>query len=268
MNNWIAPVEVRSEDVEELRRAKLLLERPSLAVKLTDALGAPIERGFKLLPEKWSESINSAVRVSLERALTVAVRSLRSSGTRSTRNRLHRLAVAAAGAGGGAFGLAGLVVELPLSTTIMLRSIADIARSEGEDIGRIESQLACLEVFALGGRSPKDDSAETGYFAVRSALAGTVSEAARYLTERGLTEKGAPALVRLVTAIGGRFGVAVSEKIAATAIPVLGALGGAVVNTLFINHFQDMAKGHFTVRRLERAYGRSVVKDLYNQLES
>jgi hypothetical protein len=267
LNDWIAPIEVHSQHVEELRRAKLLLERPSLAVKLTDALGAPIERGFKLLPEKWSETINSAVRISLERALTVAVRSLRPGRTGAARDRFHRWAVAATGAGGGAFGLAGLVVELPVSTTIMLRSIADIARAQGEDVDRVESQLACLEVFALGGRTPEDDSAETGYFAVRSALAGTVSEAARYLTERGLTEKGAPALVRLMTAIGGRFGVAVSEKIAATAIPVLGAFGGAAVNTLFINHFQDMAKGHFTVRRLERVYGRSVIQNLYNQLE-
>lgn len=245
----------------------MLLERPSLAVRLTDALGAPIERGFKLLPARWSETINSAVQLSLERALSVALRSLRPEQGRLARNRLHKLAVAATGAGGGAFGLAGLVVELPVSTTIMLRSIADIARAEGEDIGLIEGQLACLEVFALGGRTPLDDAAETGYFAVRSALAGTVSEAARYLAERGLTEKGAPALLRLLGAIGGRFGVAVSEKIAATAVPVIGALGGAAVNTLFINHFQDMAQGHFTVRRLERVYGHSVIQRLYEQLD-
>jgi hypothetical protein len=34
---------------------------------------------------------------------------------------------------GGGFGLAALPVELPISTIIMLRSIGDIARSEGED---------------------------------------------------------------------------------------------------------------------------------------
>src|SRR3712207_7386206 len=39
----------------------------------------------------------------------------------------------------------------------------------------------------------------------------------------------------------------------AQAVPVLGAISGAAVNTLFIDHFQSLAQGHFTVRRLERS---------------
>lgn len=251
---------------EELRRAKALLERPSFAARLTDILGDPIEKGFKLLPEKWSETLNGAVRLSLERALAVAVRSLPGRGPSHARQRLHKFAVAATGAGGGAFGLAGLLVELPVSTTIMLRTIADIARSEGEDIKDLDTQLACLEVFALGGRSPSDDAAETGYFAVRSALAGTVSDAARYLAQKGLQDKGAPALLRLIASIGSRFGVVVSEKVAAMAVPALGAAGGALINSIFISHFQDMARGHFTVRRLEKTYGAEQVRQLYRNL--
>ena len=63
----------------------------------------------------------------------------------------HRSAVALSG-GVVFFSLPGLAIELPISTIIMLRSIADIARSEDEDLRTIEAQLACLEVFALGGR--------------------------------------------------------------------------------------------------------------------
>ena len=250
---------------EELRAAKRLLENPSVAARLTDVVGAPIERGFDLLPAKWAKTVHSAVRISLERALSVAVRSL-GRRTRFGRERFHKLAVAATGAGGGAFGLAGLIVELPISTTIMLRAIADTARSQGEDVRALETQLACLEVFALGGRTPTDDAAEAGYFAVRSALAGTVSDAARYIAQRGLQEKGAPVLVRFMTSIGSRFGVAVSEKIAAMAVPVIGAAGGAVINTIFISHFQSVAQGHFTIRRLERVYGQPAVKELYDRL--
>jgi hypothetical protein len=55
-------------------------------------------------------------------------------GPRVSANFFHKLIVTATGAGGGAFGLAGLPVELPVSITIMLRSVADIARSEGEQI--------------------------------------------------------------------------------------------------------------------------------------
>jgi hypothetical protein len=40
--------------------------------------------------------------------------------------------------------------------------------------------------------------------------------------------------------------------------PVVGAVGGAAVNLIFMNHFQRIAEGHFTIRRLERIYGRAV----------
>jgi hypothetical protein len=34
--------------------------------------------------------------------------------------------------------------------------------------------------------------------------------------------------------------------------PVIGALGNAAVNYAFIDDFQEIARAHFTVRRLER----------------
>jgi len=177
----------------------------------------------------------------------------------------HKIAATVTGAGGGAFGLPALLIELPVSTTIMLRSIAAIARSEGEDIRVAESKLACVEVFALGGRATKDDAAESGYFAVRAALAKAVSEAAGFIAERGFVKEGGPVIVRLISLIATRFGVNVSEKAAAQAIPAVGAVGGALINLAFINHFQDMARGHFTVRRLERIYGAVVVESEYHK---
>jgi hypothetical protein len=259
-------MQVAKEHLEELRYAKQLLEKPSLAAKLTDRIGAPIEKGFKLLPDRWSDSIQEALSHSLSRALELAVKSLGNAGG-PTQERFHALAAITAGATGGAFGLPGLLVELPISTTIIFRSIADIARGEGEDIDSAKTRLACLEVFALGGRSKTDDGVETGYFAVRSALAHAVSEAARHIAERGLSEKGAPALVRFVSAVASRFGVTVSEKFAAMAVPAIGAVGGAVINSVFINHFQDMARGHFVVRRLERCYDMKSIQREYEDLD-
>jgi hypothetical protein len=66
--------------------------------------------------------------------------------------------------------------------------------------------------------------------------------------------------------IAGRFGIVVSQKLAAQAIPIIGAVGGAAVNLAFIDHFQDVARGHFTVRRLERIYGVEAVRSAYEQL--
>ena len=148
----------------------------------------------------------------------------------------------------------------------MLRAIADIARSEGEDVATAESRLACLEVFALGGRSAADDGADTGYYAVRASLAKAVSEAARHITQKGLTDKGAPVIVRLIAQIAARFGALVSEKAAAQAVPLIGAVGGAAVNLLFMQHFQETARGHFIVRRLERVYGKDTVQRVYREI--
>ena len=250
-------------DRASLARAKALLENPGAAATVTNLIGMPIERALALLPERWADAVNAATRKSLETALKAALLTLDDAPPSRSREFLHKLAVAATGAGGGAFGLAGLPVELPLSTTIMLRSVADIARSEGESLAAPEGKLACLEVFALGGRRPNDDATESAYFAVRGVLAKAISEAAQFITEKGLVEEGAPALVRLVAQVASRFGAAVSEKVAAQAVPVVGAAAGAAINLLFIDHFQDTARGHFVVRRLERAYGAELVRAEY-----
>ena len=173
--------------------------------------------------------------------------------------------VFASGALGGFFGLPGLVVELPISTTLMLRSIADIARSEGEDLSSMETRLACITVFALGGRSRGDNTADAAYYTVRAALTRTLSEAAEFIAQRGIAEEGTPIVIRVMANLGSRFGVIVTEKMAAEMIPVLGALGGASINLLFMDHFQSAAKGHFIVRRLERKYGEDLVKREYEK---
>lgn len=89
----------------------------------------------------------------------------------SSSNWWHKLAAGASGAAGGLFGLPALAVELPISTTIILRSIADIARSEGEDLSLPDTKFQCLQVLALGGKTSGDDGFETSYFAARTALA-------------------------------------------------------------------------------------------------
>ncbi|HEY8578284.1 MAG TPA: EcsC family protein, partial [Beijerinckiaceae bacterium] len=151
-------------------------------------------------------------------------------------------------------------------TTLILRAIADIARAEGEDLRDPEAALACLEVFALGGRTTADDHLDSGYFLVRGLLAQAVSEAAAHVARHGVAQEGAPALVRLIAAIAARFGVGVSQKAAAQAAPVFGAVGGAAINYAFAAHFQSLAHGHFTVRRLERTYGPATVRAAYDAL--
>ena len=257
------------QDLDDLRQAKLLLENPGLAAKLASYVGSPVEKGMKMLPGRIQKTVHAVTEKALTRALDVAVKSLGKPDMRpgrSARDRFHTMAAATSGAIGGAFGMAALGIELPVSTTIMLRSIADIAASEGEDPRQIDTRLACLVVFALGSPKDKRDNAtESGYFAARSALATAVTEASRHLAQKGLAKGGSPALIRLVGLIASRFGIVVSEKTAAQLVPVIGAAGGALINTLFIGHYQDMARGHFIVRRLEKIHGADPVRIAYEK---
>lgn len=255
-----------NDHINELQRAKYLLENPSVAARFANTLADPIENGMKILPADAREKIQIIAARSLETALNTALRTL-GEERRSASNLTHKAATALSGAAGGAFGLAGLAFELPISTTIMLRSIADIARSEGEQLGSRNAQLACLEVFALGGKASKDDATESGYFGIRTALAGAISEAVKHTT-RGAATKSSPALIKLITQIASRFSIPVTEKAAAQAVPVIGATGGVLINTLFMDHFQNVALGHFIIRRLERTYDPEIIQATYEALPS
>ena len=252
-------------DIRALRAAVQSLENPGLAARLTSLAGTPIEMLGKMLPSGASGVISAAVTRGLDAALAVALRTMNDEPQAGS-HLFHRALAAASGAIGGSFGLATLPVELPISTIIMLRSIADIARSEGEDLSEPEPALSCVQVFALGGRAGSVNASESGYFAARGMLAKSVTEAARFIAERGVIEEGAPILVRFIAQVASRFGVVVTQKIAAQTVPVVGALGGAAVNYAFIEHFQEVARGHFTVRRLERVYGKTVVRTEYERL--
>jgi EcsC family protein len=257
---------ISEEDKVVLRRARDMLENPGLAAKITNLIGSPLERAMTKLPNKWLGTIQRATEKALLTALDVALATVDTHQQVRKKNGVHRLIVAGTGAVGGAFGIAALPVELPISTTVMLRSIADIARSEGESLHSMSAKLACVEVFALGGPSVSDDASEVGYFAIRASLSSAVAEAARHFSLRGGARQGTPAIARLIAQIANRFGTTVTQKTAAQVVPLIGAAGGAAVNILFINHFQDMAWGHFTVRRLERKYGAEAVKRAYEDL--
>ncbi|MGD8618512.1 MAG: EcsC family protein [Gammaproteobacteria bacterium] len=254
------------KDLETLRWATRHLEHPSLAARLTSVIGTPIEIGIRLLPRPLYAKTREIADTAISKALQTAVSSLRHEVEPDPRDGLYRVLAAGSGAVGGLFGIYGLPVEFGISTTIMLRSIAEIARFQGEDIHTPEAQLSCLEVFALGGKSESDDAAETGYYGIRLALAWPVTHATHYITKHGLGADGSPLLASLVSTIGRRFNLAVTQKMAAQMVPLIGAAGAATINVIFMNHFQEMAHGHFSVRRLERKYGKELVQASYEAI--
>jgi hypothetical protein len=67
-------------------------------------------------------------------------------------------------------------------------------------------------------------------------------------------------LALLIAEVASRFGISLSQKFALQAVPVIGAVGGATLNAAFLGHYRELAKAHFTVRRLERTFGPDNVK--------
>jgi hypothetical protein len=257
---------MQDEDLNALHWAVETLEHPGLAARLGNLVGKPIELIRQALPAGASEVIAGAATKGLNAAMTVALRTMRGEKTNGS-PLLHRSLAAVSGAVGGGLGIAALAVELPVSTVIMLRSIMAIAREHGEDIDNPETAFASLQVFALGARAGEGgDVWGNGYFAVRGALAKSLTEAARFVAERGIVAEGAPALVRFISQVASRFGLVVTQKVAAQTLPVIGALSGAAVNYVFITHFQEIAQAHFTVRRLERRYGSEFVRAQYERM--
>lgn len=256
-----------ADDKEELKNAKRLLENPGFAAKAANLLGYPIEKALDRLPDRVKTKLGKAAKAALATAAEAALYTLQDTASKSQKKRWHKIGAALSGGVAGFFGIPALVVELPISTTIMLRSVAAIARSQGESISAPETKAACIEVFAMGGASESDDAAESGYYAVRIALAQQVAAVSEHLAEQTAVKESAPAVVQFITAIAERFSIQVSEKAAAQAVPVVGAIGGASINLAFIHHFQSMARGHFTIRRLERKYGKDTIEAEYRGLD-
>ena len=142
-------MEMTPDDLSALKQAVQSLEHPGLAVRLTTMVGKPIELIGQVLPPFASDAIATATSKCLEVALKMALRTMQRRAYGGSQL-LHKALATASGAAGGAFGLSTLPIELPVSTIIILRSIADIARSEGEDLSDPETARSCVQVLHWG----------------------------------------------------------------------------------------------------------------------
>jgi EcsC protein family len=245
---------------QALQRAVMNLENQDFAARLADYAGRPIARAMRLMPKAASDHFNKVVEAAILKALNIAIRSIEPQSKRPP----ARVLAGVSGGIGGFLGIAALPIELPVTATLMLRAIADIARHHGEDLSTLEARLACVEVFALG--TPQADrQMGLSYYASRTLISRLAANATSILLDRGTANVSAPVVSSLVGEIATRFGVVVTERSAASALPVLGAVGGATVNMIFMNHFQRVASGHFAIRKLERLHGQSVVRQHYQR---
>jgi hypothetical protein len=248
-------------------------------VRVADLVGIPLERVLDLAPSQVSGAVNVALRRALDVAVVTLPTEAASSDNFDTLSQRawwsgyrHSALTAVTGGTGGVLGTLGLWIELPITTCLMLRSMSSIARQFGEDTRSIEVRLECLSLFGLGGPSEADDDMDASYLAVRASLTSLVKHASKYVAHTpsqeiltSIKNGTAPTLVKLLGKISQRFELAVSEKMLAQAIPLVGAVGGASVNVMFAQHFNAIARYHFGLRHLGRTRGEEAVRSIYEE---
>ncbi len=238
------------KEQQDLKQAVICLEQPSFIASIATKLGQPIDTGLRQLPKTMQVAIQVKLQQVLQQSLKLAVSGLNQQVLIGEKT--HKVLSGMTGGIGGFFGGVGLMVELPVTTTIMLRSISSIAKAQGEDLALDSTQMACLEVFAFG----RTDTLNTDYYAMRTTLISGIQN----MIQQGVAYP-------IVQTIAQRFSLQLSEKAVVQAMPVLGAVGGASVNVLFLDYFQKIAKGHFIIRRLERDYPYDVIKQQYQEMK-
>lgn len=219
-------------------------------MKLVNAAGGQIENRLEMLPDPVKLRIEAAASRALELAYRVAGQSRRSRDF-ALGDKGHLALATLTGAAGGLGGLATALAELPVTTTVIFRAIQSIAAGHGFDPDDPVVRAECLQVFAAGSPLQQDDGVNTSFLAARVTVTG-------------------PAIQRLIASISPRFAALLGQKLAAQAVPVLGALTGAGINYAFMNYFQEMAHVRFGLMRLSRnhdpaavraAFGAAVVRE-------
>lgn len=273
-----------NDEVDFIRRAEDFFENDSVLMRMANAIGKPASFIQKALPGLVQKGIVKAVDKSLQAALQTAFKTLKDvppqdittaiQSSRKSRT-LHGTMAAGSGAVGGFFGGPGMVVELPVTTTIMMRNIAAIANEFGFSKTDPQTALECLYVFSLGTRAKTDDDFDSAYYTSRMAMAAALRNSAQYIASSGtkaaidsLRKGASPIVINLLSRVAAYFEIVVSEKLVAGAIPVIGSAGAAAVNLAFTDYFGQAAQYHFGLLALERKYGQEAVQKIYSYKKS
>jgi len=249
---------VSLEPKEELfiQEAMQFLDHPGFLIRMANTLGKPVELAVGKLPARHQLKIREATEAALRRGLKEVTRTI-PKRARTTEG-WHTAASFGVGAAGGFFGWMSLPLELPITTLIILRSVAAIAQEAGMDLNDPQTQFECLYILSLGSpRSDQDDALGSAYWTSRVAFAKLAREISS-----------APALAQFLKSVAARFEVVVGEKLLAEAVPVIGALGGGVINATFTHYFSQAARFHFGLRALENKHGLPAVEVCYKKFKS
>lgn len=220
-------------EVAELARRYKRANGP--VIRLVNRLGTTLENQLSGLPDGVRSQIERVTAQALAASYGIAAR------TPDLGARGPMAAVIAAGAAGGAGGLPTAVAELPVTVTLFLNAIRAEARAAGLDPDADWVRAECLQVFAAGSPLAQDDGVNTSFLASRLALTGSTVQS-------------------LITAIAPRLAAVLGQKLAAQAVPILGAVSGAALNAAYLSYYREIARVRFALLELARAHGTETVE--------
>jgi hypothetical protein len=224
-----------------IQAAELYLSARSALMGFVSMLGNLVQRGMNRIPDDWRDEIVRKVHEALHYVQHVSMQNMDDDPGRRSSDGLYKTSVVITGAVGGVFGLASILAELPVTTGLILRSIADIGRANGERLDDPEFRATCVEVFAYG--SPLDEDEEEIAFLGAKIGAAEISE--------------------LVVKVAARYTIALAPRIAAATVPVVGGGLGAGVNWTYMNFYQAMARVLFMLLPIERKHDPALVRSCF-----
>lgn len=222
----VTPIDV---DLELLRLAKRYARAGHTGIEVLNALGTQADSLLDRLPKAARDRLTDVTVEALHGALSVAHSSRQMVPDQA--GWLNTALSTAMGAAGGFGGLPTALAEIPVTTTLLLRVIEGVAAEHGFDPAEDNVRFDCVQVFASAGPLDHDDDADIAFLSARMALSGTAMQA-------------------LITRVAPRLGVVMGQKLAAQAVPVLGAVAGAATNYAYTRYYTEMAQVHFGLRRL------------------
>lgn len=231
--NLTEPTSDLSAEVAELARRYRRANGP--VIRLVNRLGGAFEAQLSALPETVRGQIERVTAQALEASYGVAAR------TPDLGARGPMAAVIASGAAGGAGGLPTAVAELPVTVTLFLNAIRAEARAAGLDPNEDWVRAECLQVFSAGSPLKQDDGVNTSFIGSRLALTGS-------------------AVQNLIAAIAPKLAAVLGQKLAAQAIPVLGAVSGATLNAAYLSFYREVARVRFALLKLAQVHGTEAVE--------
>lgn len=223
--------QISKDNVEE--RLDALVSRhvraSNVGVQLLNLIGGQAENLLDRLPADMRARLGDGSEQALKLAMQAAHRSRDVVGGQP--GWLSRAVTTAMGAAGGFGGLPTAMAELPVTTTILLRAIQDVAVEHGFDPAEEGVRFDCIQVFASAGPLDHDDGSDLAFLGTRMTVTGA-------------------AMQSLISKVAPRLGIVLGQKLAAQTVPVLGAAAGAVTNYAYTSYYQQMAHVHFGLRRL------------------